>query len=80
MPAMVNGRIIKSNIEARDYVISNFPPGTRLFHRKTGRIFVIGARRGLSEFWILATDEPRRGVEPAMTICRDFGLVTEDMA
>jgi hypothetical protein len=60
------------NTVAAGKIRSQYPPGTKLRHKTTGKIYVIGARFGINKFWLMQLDPPDKGIERADTILRLF--------
>lgn len=58
--------------DAVNEVRSKFPPMTKLRHRKTKEIYIIGHKSRMSNFWLMELNPPRKGVESAFTILELF--------
>jgi ABC-type uncharacterized transport system ATPase component len=51
-----------------------FPPGSLLVNINSGRLFMIGVKRGRSKFWMMSYEPPKRGLEHALTIVENMEL------
>lgn len=51
-----------------------FPSGSKLRHKPSGRLYMIGEKSGASNFWMLDCAESKRGIVPAVQIVREFEI------
>lgn len=62
---------------AVDAVRSSYPPGTELRNKEDGRLYVIGVKTGMSDFWMMRGNE--KGTLSAARILSEFEKVTTNV-
>lgn len=62
---------IASNKEAVIFVNDNYPPGTKLKHKPSGALYMIGVR-WRNYFWMMPLDKAEKRLVPAKQVVRDF--------
>lgn len=65
----------KSKAYARaavDWVRCQYPPGTMLRHKASGKLYMIGVKFSMSYYWMMPYDGTRKGVLPAYQIKNEF--------
>ena len=48
------------------------PAGTRFFCPRNGKHYRLGAKQGMSQFWMLQENPPSKGLVHATTILKEF--------
>jgi hypothetical protein len=51
-----------------------FPSGSKLRHKPSGRFYMIGEKSGGSNFWMLDCSESKKGLLPAVQIVKEFEI------
>jgi hypothetical protein len=46
--------------------------GSEVVHKPTGTIYIIGAKHGMSNFWMMKAGGNKKGLVSAATIAKDF--------
>jgi hypothetical protein len=52
-----------------------YPAGTRFLCPRSGHTYQLGAKHGLSQFWMLQENPPSKGLVPATTILKEFEVL-----
>lgn len=55
--------------------VRRIAPGTRMLCRTNGKTYQLGAKHGLSQFWMLEEGDPQKGLVNATTILQHFEVV-----
>ena len=74
-PTKLQARSIRQATE----IVRRYPLGTRLRCKEDGKLYQLGAKQGMSTFWMLREEPLHKGLVSAATIVDHFEVLKDEV-